>query len=446
MSQCHLHTEVHIFSKAKSPRYPGPRRIYTDLDAKQIERRLASLFGFNHRSYNRILSIRYLPEYINVQMEHWNGRTLLDELEEAEFRNSSFELNQIFALFVDLTSFAATIFQIYRTSYALSMLTAMMSPKCISMSNYGVYLLSLIQALAEPIVSYPRGEDISHYYARVVLTRILSLIVRMIKTNESLYKTCEDIARTMNLISTPLEFLCAVIRRPDSFSLFRTDQTETIVNSPHYTKMKKSVEAWRGLHLTRLGDTRLISTIKGGKDVQVQPYELKVTNTSGYTALMLAVTQNKPELVRDLAPTEARIRLAGGKMLCGKLLENVTALHLAISLGFHECAQNLIDYEAGLQDTILGISALHLAVFVNDIALVKMLVSHEAGLRGSDGWTALMWSCALNRTECITVLAPMEFHLRTAETSPIELLPDENADESRRLLSTFVSIDKLAGR
>lgn len=80
-----------------------------------------------------------------------------------------------------------------------------------------------------------------------------------------------------------------------------------------------------------------------------------------------------------------------------------TALMYAAEKGNFECAELLIEKEAGLQDSN-GWTAMQCAAYSNCPQFIPSLLATEAKMRNNDTWTALMWAAYRGYEDCARLL------------------------------------------
>ena len=117
-------------------------------------------------------------------------------------------------------------------------------------------------------------------------------------------------------------------------------------------------------------------------------------NRKGETVLITTVVNNCPPLVRLLMTqaTESEKHARGSDLL------KYNALHVAVSKGYYESAQALLDGDIDPDSvTADGSTALHLAVKKRDYMVLCLLLLKGANpnIQDKEGWTPLMYLCTL---------------------------------------------------
>ncbi|KAE8304217.1 Ankyrin repeat protein 1 [Giardia duodenalis] len=375
-------------------------------------RRLRLLMGLNHKCLNRILSVKFVQDMAVCEIEKKHSVSLQDIIDEAALTICPISKLLIYSVFLDLLGLATYLFTITDDPDVFAMLTDCLSASLIAVDDYGYSSISLIQGLrCLPALRSNRIETRA-VYGRLLLDKLASILQSMFLAHASATKERDLVRRYLSKKSTSFsptgeELILDFAFRPSKYTLVKSDsQDQVLYRNPRIAEVQAAIDYFRGLKRDVCGETPLMQTISEGgcsdasrNTLCVDYSTTRFVARNGHTALFIAVLKNCAPAVEKLRIYEARMRLASSVTICGHLLSHITALHLAVSLHRHEIIELLAPYEAMLQDTLMHFTPLHIAAFTGDLHAIRLLLPYAAGIPDKNGWTALVW-CAYLDNKC----------------------------------------------
>lgn len=377
-----------------------------------LYRRLQLVMELNHKCLNRILSVKFLQDTAICEIERKHSISLQDVIDEAASTICPISKILIHSVFIDLLGLATYLFTITDESDVFAMLVDSLTTTSIGLDDYGYSSVSLIQGLGCSAVSKSSRRDARTTYSKLVLDKLAVILQTMLlahtstdKERETLYK---QLSRKASLFSASGEDLILDFAfRPSKYNLIRIDhQDQILYKHPRIVEVQSAIDYFRGLSRDICGETPLMQSLSKVEYPKASSGTFRVDHNTtrfvarnGHTALFIAVLKNCPPAVEHLRLYEARMRLASSITICGHLVSHITALHLAVSLHRHEIIELLAPYEAALQDTLMHFTPLHIAVFTGDLRAIRLLSPYAAGIADKNGWVALVW-CAYLDNKC----------------------------------------------
>ncbi|EFO63079.1 Protein 21.1 [Giardia lamblia P15] len=375
-------------------------------------RRLQLLIELNHKCLNRMLSVKFLQGTAVCKVEKRHSVSLQSIIDEAAFTVCPISKLLIYSVFLDLLGLATYLFTITDEPDVFAMLIDCLSASSITLDDYGYSSVSLIQGLRCPPALSSNRMDTRTVYGRLLLDKLAFILRSMFLAHASANKERDLIWRYLSKKNTSFsptgeELILDFAFRPSKYTLIKSDsQDQALYKNPRIAEVQAAIDYFRGLKRDVCGETPLMQSISEGNYLDTSRNTLCVDyNTTrfvarnGHTALFIAVLKNCAPAVERLRVYEARMRLASSVTICGHLLSHITALHLAVSLHRHEIIELLAPYEAMLQDTLMHFTPLHIAAFTGDLRAIRLLSPYAAGITDKNGWPASVW-CAYLDNKC----------------------------------------------
>lgn len=394
-----------------------------------LYRRLQLVMELNHRCLNRIISVRFLRDKVICEVERKHYVFLQDIIDGASFTVCPLSKTLIHSVFLDLLGLATYLFTITDEPDILAMFIDSLEAPFIALDDYGYSSVSLLQGLRCSPAPKSNRRNTRTVYSRLIITKLASILQDMFLAHASTNKERERIYRNLSekrisFTATGDDLILDFAFRSSKYTLIKLDsQDQSLYKDPKIIEIQSAMDYFRGLSRDLFGETPLMQALSKDEEpnsvknvLHIDYNTTRFVARNGHTALFIAVLKNRISAVVRLRFYEARMRMASSLTICGHLLSHITALHLAVSLHRHEIIALLAPYEARLQDTLMQFTPLHIAVFTGDLHAIQLLSPYAAGLTDKNGWTAFIW-CAYLDNKC----------------GLCELLPLEGNDESLKL-------------